>query len=240
LSAASVELANFGVELAKYRHIAGIFESFWIYQQYVGVFRLQWCRYFFWNAQYERTGLTWPCRYLTVPLPWRCRDIAVNEVDRHGLRYMSNTAVEYFVDKIAYKKVQKKGKLPKLPSPISQPTQFLIITANPKPLFWNIKNLVNSHHQCHKSTRCWQWCYSHSSYAAIHAIGFVPASYLEAHADAACNTMNDSWRFIFLCKQKRHAATRQQLEAIPVCDSTVNQSRQFLFGHQQTEDTCIS
>ena len=28
LSAASVELANFGVELAKYRHIAGIFESF--------------------------------------------------------------------------------------------------------------------------------------------------------------------------------------------------------------------
>jgi len=42
VNAASVELANLSVELANCRHIADIFESFWIYRQYVGVFRLQW------------------------------------------------------------------------------------------------------------------------------------------------------------------------------------------------------
>ena len=183
----------------------------------------------------HRIDMTLPLPHcaVAVALPWYCCKWSWPAWTEVHVKYGSRI----FCRQNSIQKSAKKGKLP---SPISQPAQFLIITANPKPLFWNIKNLVNSHHQCHKSTRCWQWCYSHSSSAVIHAIGFVPASYLEAHADAACNTMNDSWRFIFLCKQKRHAATRQQLGAIPVCDSTVKQPRQFLFGHQQTEDTCIS
>ena len=84
----------------------------------------------------------------------------------YGLRSMSNTAVEYFSHK---NRVQTSAK--KVKTPLSQPVQLAIITANQKPLFWHIQSLDNSHRQCHKTTCYWQWCYPQSSSVHIHAIG---------------------------------------------------------------------
>ena len=147
---------------------------------------------------------------------------------------MLNTAVKYFVHK---NRVQKCKKSKNFPPPARTACHS----------YFKPKAVVLAHPKFRQQSPPMPQNYSLLT-VMLSAIFFCPHlchwglflyhTWKLTGMQLATTWMNHGGLFFFGNGRKRHAATWQQLEAISVCDSMMKQSRQFILGRQQTEETC--